>query len=320
MSAVKSSHESAVDRRAFLSTAAAAAVSMAAPAAAAQSQGYPIGPEPVRYPSGVWKVLDERFRKYMIGNTPLVREWTGGLWAEGPAWNGVGRYVVFSDIPNDVQLRWDEVTGKVSPFRTPSHFSNGNTFDWQGRQLSCEHQTARVVRYEYRGEPTVLAATFEGKRLNAPNDVIVHPEGGGIVFTDPGYGSHWLYEGTVRALELPTSVYHIDAQSGRLTKLTDGIREAERAVLLARLSHALRRGHGADAVSLARKRRSLPGRSRATAAGSPTAGSSRRWMRVSTTAFAPTSMATSGAEPASAAMASMVFTCTPPTASASARS
>ena len=127
----------------------------------------------------------------MIGNTPLVREWTGGMWAEGPAWNGVGRYVVFSDIPNNVQLRWDEVTGKVTPLRAPSNFSNGNTFDFQGRQLSCEHVTARVVRYDYQGEPTVLASTYEGKRLNAPNDAIVHPNGGGILFTDPGYGSHF---------------------------------------------------------------------------------------------------------------------------------
>ncbi len=180
-------------RRTFLTAgASAAAVTALGQTAFGQTQGFAIGPEPIRYPSSVWKVLDERFRKYMIGNTPLVREWTGALWAEGPAWNGVGRYVVFSDIPNNVQLRWDEVTGKVTLLRTPSNFSNGNTFDWQGRQISCEHQTARVVRYEYQGEPTVLASTFEGKRLNAPNDAIVHPKGGGILFSDPGYGSHWL--------------------------------------------------------------------------------------------------------------------------------
>ena len=99
MPAMKPSHASAIDRRAFLSSAAAAVVSIAAPSVVAQTQGFPVGPEPIRYPSGVWKVLDNRFRKYMIGNTPLVREWTGALWAEGPAWNGVGRYVVFSDIP-----------------------------------------------------------------------------------------------------------------------------------------------------------------------------------------------------------------------------
>jgi gluconolactonase len=215
-----------INRRAFLSTgAAAAAAAMMSPRAAAQSQRLPIGPFPDRFPSNVWKVLDERFRKYMIGNTPLVREWTGTLWAEGPAWNGVGRYVVFSDIPNNRQLRWDEVTGQVTPLRTPSNFSNGNTFDFQGRQITCEHQTARIVRYEYEGEPTVLASAFEGKRLNAPNDVIVHPNTGGILFTDPGYGSHWFYEGNVREFELPTSVYHLDAQNGRLTKLSDELRK-----------------------------------------------------------------------------------------------
>jgi gluconolactonase len=213
----------AIDRRSFLAAGLTAGVGVLAPTAGAQTQGFPVGPEPTRYPSTVWKVLDDRFRKYMIGNTPLVREWTGFLWAEGPAWNGVGRYVVFSDIPNNRQMRWDEVTGQVSLLRAPSQFSNGNTFDWQGRQISCEHETARVVRYEYQGEPTVLASTFEGKRLNAPNDAVVHRQDGGIIFTDPGYGSHWHYEGTVRTLELPTSVYHIDAQSGRLTKLTDDI-------------------------------------------------------------------------------------------------
>ena len=100
--------------------ASAAAATVLSRSAFAQTQGFAIGPEPSRYPSGVWKVLDERFRKYMIGNTPLVREWTGGMWAEGPAWNGVGRYVVFSDIPNNVQMRWDEATGKVTQLRAPS--------------------------------------------------------------------------------------------------------------------------------------------------------------------------------------------------------
>ena len=184
--------------------------------------GFPLGPEPIRYPSAVWKVHDDRFKKYMIGNTPLVREWTGALWAEGPAWNGVGRYVVFSDIPNNRQMRWDEVTGTVTPLRTPSNFANGNTFDWQGRQVTCEHQTARVVRYEFQGDPTTLAESFDGKPLNAPNDIVVHPDGG-IFFTDPGYGSFWYYEGNVRELELPTSVYRIDAQSGQLARLTDEI-------------------------------------------------------------------------------------------------
>jgi gluconolactonase len=219
-----SANRSRVDRRSFLTAGAAAAATTAfASPALALTQGFPVGPEPIRYPSAVWKVHDDRFRKYIIGNTPLIREWTGSLWAEGPAWDGVGRYVVFSDIPNNRQMRWDEVTGEVTLLRTPSNFSNGNTFDFQGRQLSCEHQTARVVRYEYEGEPTILAETFDGKPLNAPNDVVVHPDDGSIIFTDPGYGSHWYYEGNVRELELPTSVYHIDARNGKLTKLTDEI-------------------------------------------------------------------------------------------------
>lgn len=216
--------ESRFDRRSFLAAGAAAAATTAlAGPALAQTQGWAVGPEPGRYPSGAWLVHDDRFRKYMIGNTPLIREWTGSLWAEGPAWNGVGRYVVFSDIPNNRQMRWDEVTGEVTLLRTPSNFSNGNTFDFEGRQISCEHQTARVVRYEYEGEPTVLADSYDGKPLNAPNDAVVHPDDGGILFTDPGYGSHWFYEGNVRELELPTSVYHIDAQGGKVTKLTDEI-------------------------------------------------------------------------------------------------
>jgi gluconolactonase len=209
-------------RRGFIAAAAGMAATAAmAPQALAQ-HAERMG-QPDRYPADVWKVLDDRFKKYIIGNTPLQRQWTGALWAEGNAWNGVGRYVVFSDIPNNRQMRWDEVTGRVTLLRTPSNFSNGNTFDFQGRQISCEHATARVVRYEREGEPTVLAETFEGKPLNAPNDAVVHPEDGGIVFTDPGYGSHWWYEGNVRELELPTSVYHLDAQSGNLTRLTDEI-------------------------------------------------------------------------------------------------
>jgi len=216
-------------RRSFLgATSLAAATAATMPIASAQTitptREWPTGPEPVRYPSGVWKVLDDRFKKYMIGNTPLRREWTGALWAEGPAWNGVGRYVVFSDIPNNRQMRWDEVTGAVTLLRMPSNFSNGNTFDWQGRQLSCEHSTARLVRYNWEGPwPEVLAAQYEGKPLNAPNDVVVHPEDDGIIFTDPGYGSHWWYEGNVRELELPTSVYHLDPKNGRLTRITDEI-------------------------------------------------------------------------------------------------
>ena len=178
---------------------------------------------PKRYPDSVWQVHDKRFGKYMIGNTQLYQEWIGSMWAEGSAWNHVGRYVVFSDIPNNRQMRWDEVTGRVSELRRPSNFSNGNTFDHQGRQLSCEHSTSRLVRYGWDGPAEVLADSFEGKPLNAPNDVVVHPDDDGIIFTDPGYGQHWWYEGGVRDLELPTSVYHLDPRRGTLTRITDEI-------------------------------------------------------------------------------------------------
>jgi len=110
-------------------------------------------------------------------NAAIQRLWTGALWSEGPAWNSVGRYLVWSDIPNNRQLRWIEDDGHVSVFRAPSNNSNGNTFDFQGRQLSCEHLTRRVVRYELDGSATIIASHFDGKRLNSPNDVVPHPDG-----------------------------------------------------------------------------------------------------------------------------------------------
>ena len=106
------------------------------------------GQEPLQYPDPDIVALDNRFRRYIVGNTPIRRLHTGTLWAEGPAWNGVGRYLVWSDIPNNVQMRWIEDDGRVTVFRNPSGYSNGNTFDYEGRQLSCEHGGRRVVRYE----------------------------------------------------------------------------------------------------------------------------------------------------------------------------
>src|SRR5688572_6521135 len=160
------------------------------------------------------------------------------LWSEGPAWSGVGRYLVWSDIPNNRQMRWLEDDGSVTVFRTPSNNSNGNTFDFQGRQLSCEHLMRRLVRYEHDGSITVLADSYNGKRLNSPNDVVPHPDGS-YWFTDPPYGGQF-YEGAPDApggpsnragrlkprlgqppeagnlkRELPTSVYRLDP-GGRL--------------------------------------------------------------------------------------------------------
>ncbi len=205
-----------IDRRSFLLSAASAS------AALAQTPRDWTGKTPVRYPEPDVVVLDKRFAKYKIGNTPIQRLATGFLWAEGPAWNGVGRYLVFSDIPNNVQIRWLEENGKTSVFRNPAGNSNGNTFDFEGRQISFEHGNRRVVRYEYNGKITVLADKFEGKRLNAPNDGAVHADGS-LYFTDPGYGSLMEYEGNKGPLELKEAVYRVDSKSGRIEKLTDEI-------------------------------------------------------------------------------------------------
>jgi gluconolactonase len=161
-------------------------------------------------------VVDPMFGRYVLGNTPIKRLWTGALWAEGPAWCGEGRYLVWSDIPNNRQLRWLEDDERVTVFRNPANNSNGNTFDFQGRQLSCEHLTRRVVRYEHDGTVTVIAESFNGKRLNSPNDIAPHPDGS-YWFTDPPYGRS-LYEGRPEPRELPTSVYRVD-KSGKLTQV-----------------------------------------------------------------------------------------------------
>ncbi len=156
----------------------------------------------------------------MVGNTTIKRLYTGTQWSEGPAWNGVGRYLVWSDIPNNVQMRWIEEDGRITTFRNPSGYSNGNTFDFEGRQLSCEHGGRRVVRYEYDGTVTTIADKFEGKRLNSPNDIVVHPDGS-IWFTDPPYGINGNYEGFKAAKELKEAVYRVDPKSGQMTKLYD---------------------------------------------------------------------------------------------------
>lgn len=208
---------SQIGRRSFLAAAAASVSSVAF------ARDYGPHAQPVRYPDPDIVVIDKRFAKYKLGNTPIQRLHTGTLWAEGPAWNGVGRYLLWSDIPNDRQLRWLEDDGHVSVFRSPAGFSNGNTFDYQGRQIACEHGNRRVARYEYDGSITVLADKFNGKPLNAPNDAVVHPEDGGIWFTDPGYGSLMNYEGNKGKLEIKEAVYRIDAKTGKIEKLTDEI-------------------------------------------------------------------------------------------------
>ena len=130
---------------------------------------------------------------------------------------------MFSDVPGDLQLRWIEDDNRVTVFRKPSGNSNGNTFDYQGRQISCQHGPRRVVRYEYDGTETVLASRFNGKRLNSPNDVVVHRNDDSIWFTDPSYGIMKNYTGTKAPSELKEAVYRIDAKTGGITKVTDDI-------------------------------------------------------------------------------------------------
>ena len=140
-----------------------------------------------------YQFLDERFGRCVNTNAKVERLYTGCRWAEGPAYFPAGRYLVWSDIPANAQRRWLDDDGHVSVLREPSGKSNGNTFDYRGRQLSCQHQNRRVVRYEHDGTETVIADKFRGKRLNGPNDIVVHPEDGAIWFTDPGYGLSLLH-------------------------------------------------------------------------------------------------------------------------------
>ena len=148
-------------------------------------------------------VVDPMFGGLVQPNAAIKRLWTGALWAEGPAWSGVGRYLLFSDIPNNRQLRWLEDDERMTVFRNPSNNSNGNTFDPEGRQISCEHLTRRVVRYEHDGSVTILAEAYNGRRFNSPNDVVAHPDGS-YWFTDPPYGGQ-LYEGQADAAGGPSN-------------------------------------------------------------------------------------------------------------------
>ncbi len=167
-----------------------------------------------------FEVLDPRFGACFAGHMHVERLWTGGRWLEGPAWFAAGRYLVFSDIPNNRILRFDETDASVSAFRQPSNFSNGNTTDRQGRLITCEHLTRRVTRTEHDGAMTVIADRFEGKRFNSPNDVVVKSDGS-IWFTDPSYGILSDYEGEKAEPEMACHVYRADAATGALTRVAD---------------------------------------------------------------------------------------------------
>jgi gluconolactonase len=199
----------AANRREFLVAAGAVAASAAMPKAFAQWQ------PSQRYPDPSVKIIDPSFARYRLALVKVERIASGMRWCEGPAWFGDGRYLVWSDIPNNRIMRWDEETGAVSVFRKPSNNANGNTRDRQGRLLTCEHDTRRVTRTEYDGSITVIADRYDGKPLNSPNDIVCKSDGS-IWFTDPPFGVLGYYEGHVAKPELPTNVYRWDPKSGKL--------------------------------------------------------------------------------------------------------
>ncbi|MCC7547978.1 MAG: SMP-30/gluconolactonase/LRE family protein [Burkholderiales bacterium] len=163
-----------------------------------------------RYPDPAIEILDEGFDRYRIKSASVERIAHGFRWAEGPVWFGDGRYLLWSDIPNDRIMKWEEETGAVSVYRKPSGFANGNTRDRQGRLVTCEHGGRRVTRTEYDGSVSVICDGFDGKRLNSPNDVVVKSDGS-IWFTDPPFGLLGWYEGNRAEQELPHNVYRVDA-------------------------------------------------------------------------------------------------------------
>jgi gluconolactonase len=168
-----------------------------------------------------FQAIDKRFGACFVGHARVERLWTGCRWAEGPAWFPAHRALVWSDIPNNRMLRWDEQSGHVSVFRQPTNNTNGNAVDTQGRLVSCEHLGRRVVRTEHDGSITVLADKWQGKRLNSPNDVTVRSDGS-IWFTDPDFGIGGNYEGDPAVSEIGgCHVYRIDPASGAVDRVAD---------------------------------------------------------------------------------------------------
>ena len=169
------------------------------------------------------EVLDDRFHRLLHGSARIDQLWTGGRWCEGPVYVPAGRYLVWSDIPNDRLMRWDETDGSVSVYERPCRNQNGHTLDAQGRIVACEHRGRCVSRIEPDGSRTVLADRFEGSRLNSPNDVVVKSDGS-IWFTDPTYGIDSDYEGDRAESEIGASnVYRIDPGTGAVTLVVDDL-------------------------------------------------------------------------------------------------
>jgi gluconolactonase len=194
---------------------------MALPQAAAEGPGVPFTPSP-RYPDPAVEVLHDSFLSLRLYSATVEQLATGLRWAEGPVWFGDGRHLLFSDIPNDRILRWDECTGTTAVFRSPSNHANGLARDRQGRLLACEHRTRRVTRTEYDGSVTVLADRWQGKRLNSPNDIVCARDGA-VWFTDPLFGIGGYWEGAPAESETPWAVYRIDPASGALQRVIDDL-------------------------------------------------------------------------------------------------
>jgi gluconolactonase len=185
---------------------------MSAPASPSTQGWHPA----TRYPDPAIIALDKRFDAYWIKLSAVERIATGMRWAEGPVWFGDGRFLLWSDIPNNRIMKWEEETGAVSVFRKPSNFANGHTRDRAGRLVSCEHGGRRVTRTEYDGSITVIVDSFDGKPLNSPNDVVVAADGA-IWFTDPPFGIMGNYEGHKATPELGQNVYRVDGATGETT-------------------------------------------------------------------------------------------------------
>ncbi|WP_439551988.1 SMP-30/gluconolactonase/LRE family protein [Falsiroseomonas sp.] len=179
--------------------------------------------ESLRYPDPAVRSLDPSFNRLRLPLASVERLWTGSRWGEGPVWLGDQRCLLWSDIPNNRVLRWEEETGAVTHFRKPSNNANGHTRDRQGRIVACEHLGRRVIRHEYDGSITVIADSYQGKKLNSPNDVVVKSDGS-IWFTDPPFGIGGFYEGEKFTPEHPhTNVYRVDGQTGAITCVCDDV-------------------------------------------------------------------------------------------------
>ncbi|MBS0322183.1 MAG: SMP-30/gluconolactonase/LRE family protein [Proteobacteria bacterium] len=208
-----------------------------------------------RYPDPAVRVLDPRFERYVLFNAAVERLATGCRWSEGPAWFGDARMLVWSDIPNNRMLRWDEETAAVTTFRKPSNHANGNTRDRQGRLVTCEHGARRVTRTEYDGTTTVLADRYQGRPLNSPNDVVVRGDGS-VWFSDPPFGVLGDYEGHAADPELGTHVYRVDGATGAMTAVCTAIERPnglafspdEKLLYIVESGHVPRRIHVYDVV------------------------------------------------------------------------